>query len=110
MDITPGIKIACMGGLGYLSGMAFKTNPKMTALAWLVAELAIQLFQQVDAFEKHDLENSARLVVGGIACIYLNDQGLITKTVHAIFSLIAFCIVPEIMTRLNMRKFFIVAQ
>lgn len=101
MDITPGIKIACMGGLGYTLGVVAKTDPKMTALVWLVAETVVQCLQQVEAFEKHRLENSFRLVTGGIACIYLNERHLVTKTVHAVFALMAFGIVPDMMTRLG---------
>ena len=104
MNITPGIKIACMGGLGYLFGMVAKTNPKMTAIVWLIAETAVQIFQQTNAFEKHRLEIMVRIVLGSIACIYLIDQHLITKTIQGVLSLATFCLIPEIMNLLNIRR------
>lgn len=100
IDITPGIEIAAMGGLGYLFGVVAKTDPKMTALVWLVAETAVQIFRKIKPLERYELENSFRSVAAGAACYYLADRHLLTKAIHVIISMGAFCIVPDMMRRL----------
>jgi hypothetical protein len=103
MDITPGVKVACMGAFGYTLGMVAKTNPKITAITWIVAEAAIHIFKQVEAFKQNNLERSARVVLGSIACLYLDHQRLITKITQAVVSLAVFQLLSEVMTRLNIK-------
>ncbi len=102
MDIVPAINVACMGGVGYLIGVIAKTDPRMTALTFLVAEIAIQLFRMIDGFEKYKLENAFRVIIGGAASIYLSERHFITKTVHSIAAFMAFCLIPDIIRRLYM--------
>lgn len=99
-DITAFINVASVGALGYLAGVVTKADPKITALVWLVAEAAVQVFQRIKGFEENRLENHVRVVIGGVACIYLNDQKQINKTIDAIFTFMAFCIIPDILARI----------
>jgi hypothetical protein len=105
MDFSPLINIACMGGLGYGFGLMTKSNPKNLVITWLVAETAIQLFRHLDGFDRKRLENPTRVIVGSIACLYLNDNRLIAKTTHAIVSLAGFCLFPELMKRIQYNSY-----
>lgn len=48
INITPAVKIACMGSLGYLVGKALQMSPKQVAFIWMIAETANQIFQNLN--------------------------------------------------------------
>lgn len=97
MDITPFINTLGMGGLGYITGIVLKTNPKLMGITWLVGEAAIQVIKQIEAFEKYKIEHHFRLVIGSIACAYLTNKHCISKLYHTIGSLLTFCILPDLL-------------
>lgn len=100
MDITPAINAICMGGVGYGIGTLAKTNPQITALAFVIAEIAVQALRFIDGFDKNRWENSTRLILGGITCFYLSENHYINKISHAILSMVAFGLVPDLLKRL----------
>ena len=99
MEVTHFVNPAIMGGLGYALGVVTKTDPKWTALTWALAELAIQLFKQIDNFKNRNFEYPTRLLVGAAACIYLSEQHSLSKLNYVLASLLTFCIIPDIISR-----------
>lgn len=103
MDITPAFKIACMTGVGFLLGTIAKTNAKMTALTWMIAEIFIQIVQKIEPLQPYRLELPVRLITGALACEYLSERHLINKTAHATLPLVAFNLLPEVFKRLKIK-------
>lgn len=103
MDITPAIRIACMGGIGCFFGVIAKTNPKMATVTWLIAELAMQIFQYMDPKDNYRLESSLRSVMAGAMCFYLAEHRLITKIPQVILSMVFFCTTQNILTQLGIK-------
>ena len=48
INITPAIKIAFMGGAGYLCGQCARIDPKLMALTFIIAEAAAQIFSYLN--------------------------------------------------------------
>lgn len=103
MDITPAIRIACMGGIGCFFGVMAKSNPKIVALTWIIGEIAMQILQYMDPKDKYHLESSLRSVTAGVMCFYLVENRLITKTAQIILSMVFFCTTQDILTRLGVK-------
>ena len=57
INLTPFMKIASMGAVGYACGMVLKTNPRMMATIWLVAEAVVQIFRSLSSQRSQNEEN-----------------------------------------------------
>lgn len=107
ITITPVIKIGGMGALAYGFGVFTKVNAVNIAIAWTVAEFAVQAFLYITSRYKNDgeddpyhLECPLRSVIGALTCLYLSEHHKITKTVHTVLLMAVFNVVPDIVNRL----------
>lgn len=101
INLTPFMKIACMGGAGHLWGWATRSDPRMTSLIWLVSEAAVQIFRsQTRLLDKN--EENILLIVGALAATaYMAQRNLISDIFKAC---ICVLIIAVASTALN--KFF----
>ena len=108
MEIDPGIKVACMGGLAFIGGVVIKGNALNFALTCVVAEIATRVFlkfyMEFCLYFKckfYELEYPVRLLIGSAACVYLNEHEKFTKVIQVVTALPIFCILPNILDNLN---------
>lgn len=82
INLTPFIKSACMGGAGYLWGHVTKTDPRTTAVIWLVTELVVQIFRFQFTPKKN--EDNLLLVLGACgATAYMAHVKLLGELISA---------------------------
>ena len=83
INLTPFIKIAGMGGAGYLWGSVTRTDARMAQFIWLISELAVQIFRSQSRPLNRNEENLLMLVGALGATAYMSHARLVTDIFKA---------------------------
>lgn len=76
-QIDTAFKMGCMAAVGYAIGTALKVDPKVTAIAWLCGEVALQVFRSVD------LLPLPKLLAGSFVALNLKAQQIVENSVRS---------------------------
>lgn len=72
INIAPAMKIAFMGGVGYLCGQCTRIDPKFTAITFIIAEITSQIFSYLN--EHYDWGCSDAIINGTCAAVSITSN------------------------------------